>query len=168
MRSARGVSQAGAVMDLPGLPAEAVDVFRRFAYRRFYGRPRALLNLATMIDPRMVLHAGANLRAYSVGCRAYARNLGRSRRRRRASSKRPHPLCRQRGKAQPAKAGRGLSGPLHRGVSRFRRSFPKGYDLHRRMHVRPGQDPDPNRTRAQGGVLPHPAAQKNAPAAWTP
>lgn len=62
IRRTRPASQGRAVMDLPGLPAEAVDGFRRAAYRRFYGRPRALSNLATMIDPRMLLHAGANLR----------------------------------------------------------------------------------------------------------
>lgn len=43
-------SQASAVMDLPGLPAAEVDDFRRFAFRKFYGRPRAALNLLSMAE----------------------------------------------------------------------------------------------------------------------
>ncbi len=62
MRRALGFSQGEAVMDLPGLGAEEVDAFRRIAYRRFYRRPRAICTLVSMIDPRMILHAGANFR----------------------------------------------------------------------------------------------------------
>ncbi|MEA2040476.1 MAG: radical SAM protein, partial [Thermodesulfobacteriota bacterium] len=35
-------SQDHAAMDLPGLPGQRVDAFRRYAYRRFYGRPKAI------------------------------------------------------------------------------------------------------------------------------
>ncbi|MCX5829789.1 MAG: radical SAM protein [Deltaproteobacteria bacterium] len=43
-------SQASAVMDLPGLSADEVDDFRRFAFRKFYGRPQAALNLLSMAE----------------------------------------------------------------------------------------------------------------------
>ena len=43
-------SQGSAVMDLPGLPAAEVDDFRRFAFRKFYGRPQAALNLLSMAE----------------------------------------------------------------------------------------------------------------------
>lgn len=58
----QGFSQGQAVMHLPGLSAEAVNAARKRAFRRFYGRPRSLWNLLTLVDPRMLLHAGDNLR----------------------------------------------------------------------------------------------------------
>ncbi|MCP4576491.1 MAG: radical SAM protein [Deltaproteobacteria bacterium] len=45
-------SQAFSTMALPGLSAHRVDLFRRHAYRSFYGRPKALLNLLAMVKPR--------------------------------------------------------------------------------------------------------------------
>jgi len=44
-------SQAFSTMALPGLSARRVDLFRRYAYRSFYGRPKALLNLLAMVKP---------------------------------------------------------------------------------------------------------------------
>lgn len=44
-------AQNRAAMGLPGLPAARVDAFRRYAYRRFYLRPRAALNLLSMVEP---------------------------------------------------------------------------------------------------------------------
>ena len=49
-------SQSYSTMDLPGLSATQVDLFRRHAYRSFYGRPKALLNLLAMVDPRAIRH----------------------------------------------------------------------------------------------------------------
>jgi len=43
-------SQNQAAMNLPGLPAAKVDAFRRFAFRKFYGRLQAALNLLAMAE----------------------------------------------------------------------------------------------------------------------
>ena len=45
------LAQDRAAMDLPGLPGQRVDAFRRYAYRRFYGRPRAVSRLLAMLEP---------------------------------------------------------------------------------------------------------------------
>lgn len=44
-------SQNSAVMELPDLPSARVDAFRRYAYRRFYLRPRAAARLFAMAEP---------------------------------------------------------------------------------------------------------------------
>ncbi len=49
-------SQSSSIMALPGLSAGQVDLFRRQAYRSFYGRPKALLNLLAMVEPRAIRH----------------------------------------------------------------------------------------------------------------
>ena len=55
------LSQDHAAMDLPGLPGYRVEAFRRYAYRRFYGRPKAIGNMLTMIDQKAVGHVLRNL-----------------------------------------------------------------------------------------------------------
>jgi anaerobic magnesium-protoporphyrin IX monomethyl ester cyclase len=50
------LAQDHAAMDLPGLPGTKVDAFRRYAYKRFYGRPRAVLRLMTLIKPNAARH----------------------------------------------------------------------------------------------------------------
>lgn len=42
-------SQGHAVMELPGLSAERINAFRRSAYRRFYLRPKVMLNMLSML-----------------------------------------------------------------------------------------------------------------------
>jgi len=51
LRPGMEFSQGRAVMDLPGLPGEQVDLHIRHAYRRFYGRPRAWWNILSMLEP---------------------------------------------------------------------------------------------------------------------
>jgi len=43
-------SQNAAVMNLPGLSQKRVNEFRRYAHRRFYGRPKALWKILRMIE----------------------------------------------------------------------------------------------------------------------
>ena len=57
-------SQSRAVMDLPGLPAQRVDEFRRYAYRRFYMRPGTLLGLFSMLEPAAIKNMALNLRRF--------------------------------------------------------------------------------------------------------
>lgn len=47
-------SQACSTMALPDLPARQVDLFRRHAYRSFYGRSKAVLKILAMVEPRAV------------------------------------------------------------------------------------------------------------------
>jgi len=47
-------AQDHAGMDLPGLPGHRVEEFRRYAYKRFYGRPGAFLRLLTLTQPGAV------------------------------------------------------------------------------------------------------------------
>ena len=49
------LSQNEAVLELPGLPATAVDSFRRRAYRKFYGRPKIITGLLSMVEPAAAL-----------------------------------------------------------------------------------------------------------------
>lgn len=49
-------SQSAAVMNLPGLSKKRVDEFRRYAHRRFYGRPKALRNILSMMETGSVKH----------------------------------------------------------------------------------------------------------------
>ncbi len=43
-------SQNHAAMELPGLPSERVDAYRRYAYRRFYLRPQAVARVLSMVE----------------------------------------------------------------------------------------------------------------------
>ena len=54
-------SQDQAAMDLPGLPGRRVEAFRRYAYKRFYGRPGAALRLLALIQPRAARHIFRNM-----------------------------------------------------------------------------------------------------------
>ncbi|MCF8146668.1 MAG: B12-binding domain-containing radical SAM protein [Deltaproteobacteria bacterium] len=54
-------AQDHAGMDLPGLPGHRVEEFRRYAYKRFYGRPGALLRLLTLTKPSAVHHMIRNM-----------------------------------------------------------------------------------------------------------
>ncbi|MFZ4438260.1 MAG: B12-binding domain-containing radical SAM protein [Syntrophales bacterium] len=47
-------SQSSATMALPGLSAEEVDAFRRYAFRRFYLRPAAAARVISMAEPGAV------------------------------------------------------------------------------------------------------------------
>ena len=67
------LAQDRAAMDLPGLPGQRVDVFRRYAYKRFYGRPGAVLRLLAMLEPGAVGNILANMRRF----RGWA-NIGRA------------------------------------------------------------------------------------------
>jgi hypothetical protein len=48
-------------MDLPGLPGRRVEAFRRYAYKRFYARPKAALRLLALIQPRAARHIFRNM-----------------------------------------------------------------------------------------------------------
>ncbi|MDP2839704.1 MAG: hypothetical protein Q8O11_06565, partial [Syntrophales bacterium] len=48
------VSQSSAAMALPGLSAEEVDAFRRYAFRRYYLRPSAAARVISMAEPGAV------------------------------------------------------------------------------------------------------------------
>ena len=58
------LAQDRAAMNLPGLPGQRVDWFRRYAYRRFYGRAKAVRNILSMVEPRAVGHLLRNLGAF--------------------------------------------------------------------------------------------------------
>jgi len=58
------LAQDRAAMNLPGLPGQGVDAFRRYAYRRFYGRPKAAWNIISMVEPRAVGHVLRSLGAF--------------------------------------------------------------------------------------------------------
>ncbi len=58
------LAQDRAAMDLPGLPGQRVDAFRRYAYRRFYERPKAAWNIISMVEPRAVGHLLRTLGAF--------------------------------------------------------------------------------------------------------
>lgn len=64
LRTDFNFSQTYAVMDLPGLPARRVDRFRRYAYRRFYMRPRILINLLSMVEWGGIRDIFGNLRNF--------------------------------------------------------------------------------------------------------
>ncbi|RJR44284.1 MAG: radical SAM protein [Desulfobacteraceae bacterium] len=55
------LSQDSAALELPGLAASVVDAFRRYAFRRFYMRPGAVLKLLSMVEPPAVRHMLATL-----------------------------------------------------------------------------------------------------------
>jgi radical SAM superfamily enzyme YgiQ (UPF0313 family) len=57
-------SQGDAVMALPGLPAERVNAFRRYAYRKFYSRPRTIRNILSMVEPGAVKQAAVNVKRF--------------------------------------------------------------------------------------------------------
>ncbi len=50
LTSGCAMSQSKAVMELPGLPSRDVDFYRRYAYRKFYLRPRIAYRILSMID----------------------------------------------------------------------------------------------------------------------
>ena len=54
-------SQAYSTLALPDLSARQVDLFRRQAYRSFYGRPNAVLKLLAMVKPGAVRYILQNL-----------------------------------------------------------------------------------------------------------
>lgn len=61
LRKDSAFSQSHAVMDLPGLPAQKVDEFRRYAYRKFYMRTGTLLNLFSMVESGAIKNIFRNL-----------------------------------------------------------------------------------------------------------
>jgi radical SAM superfamily enzyme YgiQ (UPF0313 family) len=52
LKASSVMSQSKAVMELPGLAGHEIDSFRRYAYRKFYLRPRILYGMLSMIDLR--------------------------------------------------------------------------------------------------------------------
>ena len=59
-------SQDQAILNLPGLTPEKVDHFRRYAFRKFYGRPKAFWNVVSMARPAALRSILANLRQFSL------------------------------------------------------------------------------------------------------
>ena len=57
-------SQNSAAMNLPGLPAAIVDQYRRFAFRKFYGRPKVMMNLLSMAEWEAVKSVPAAMRRF--------------------------------------------------------------------------------------------------------
>lgn len=64
IRTGAAFGQEHAAMDLPGLPGSRVDEFRRYAYRRFYGRPRVVGKILSLIEPKGVGHLLRNVGAF--------------------------------------------------------------------------------------------------------
>jgi len=58
------ISQNDAALELPGLPAAEVDSFRRRAYRKFYGRPRILGGLLSMVEPGAAAQALTGMKRF--------------------------------------------------------------------------------------------------------
>ena len=58
------LAQDRAAMDLPGLPGQRVDAFRRYAYRRFYGRPGTVSRLLAMLEPGAIGNILVNMRRF--------------------------------------------------------------------------------------------------------
>jgi len=54
-------SQSHAVMDLPGISAKRVDAFRRYAYKKFYMRPKSCLNIFSIIRLGAIADSVKNL-----------------------------------------------------------------------------------------------------------
>lgn len=61
---ARPRSQNRAGLDLPGLGAEEVDAFRKYAYRRFYLRTSAVRRVLRMVEPGAVRTVAENVRSF--------------------------------------------------------------------------------------------------------
>lgn len=61
LKARSAVSQGFAALDLPGLTAEKVDGFRRYAYKRFYLRPGALKRMLSILEPGSLLYLLRNL-----------------------------------------------------------------------------------------------------------
>jgi len=57
-------SQSQAVMELPGLPSQEVDAFRRLAYRKFYLRREAVERLLKMVEAAAIRNIFANLKGF--------------------------------------------------------------------------------------------------------
>ena len=57
-------SQNEAAMNLPGLPASTVNRYRRLAFRKFYGRPMAMINLLSMAEWSAVKNTFAPLKRF--------------------------------------------------------------------------------------------------------
>lgn len=66
LRKDTSFSQNHAALDLPGLSAQAADTFRSFAYRKFYMRPKTLLNIFSMMEPEAIYDILANLKRFSM------------------------------------------------------------------------------------------------------
>ena len=58
------LAQDRAAMNLPGLPGQRVDAFMRYAYKRFYGRPGAVLRLLAMLEPGAIGNIIVNMRRF--------------------------------------------------------------------------------------------------------
>ena len=57
-------SQNSSAMNLPGLPAGIVNNYRRYAFRKFYGRPRTALNLLSMAEWEAVKSVPAAMKRF--------------------------------------------------------------------------------------------------------
>lgn len=49
-RASQFYSQSDAALELPGLPAERVNAFRRYAYKKYYARPQAVWKIFSMME----------------------------------------------------------------------------------------------------------------------
>lgn len=57
-------SQNSSAMNLPGLPASVVNRYRHFAFRKFYGRPKAMMNLMSMAEWEAVKNVPAAMKRF--------------------------------------------------------------------------------------------------------
>jgi radical SAM superfamily enzyme YgiQ (UPF0313 family) len=64
LRTSPTISQSGAALELPGLPATEVDAFRRHAFRRFYLRPSAAARIVSMVGPGALAGLATPLRRF--------------------------------------------------------------------------------------------------------
>ncbi|MCG6537609.1 MAG: B12-binding domain-containing radical SAM protein, partial [Syntrophales bacterium LBB04] len=63
-RDTSRLSQGRAALELPGLPSSRVEAFRRYAYRRFYSRPRVLAGLISLMDWGAVRHLRTSMNRF--------------------------------------------------------------------------------------------------------
>jgi hypothetical protein len=57
------ISQDRACMNLPQLPASAVDAFRKIAYRKFYMRGSAIKRILNMLERRGIMDIASNAKS---------------------------------------------------------------------------------------------------------
>ncbi|MBF0398290.1 MAG: radical SAM protein, partial [Desulfobacterales bacterium] len=57
-------SQSHSVINLPNLPAYKVDAFRQYAYKKFYFRKKAFLNILSMIEPKAIKNILSNIKGF--------------------------------------------------------------------------------------------------------
>lgn len=67
LKSEAVMSQSTPVLELPGLTIKDIDSYRRYAYRKFYLRPRIIRGLLSMMDPQAQMQSLFSRKKYRQG-----------------------------------------------------------------------------------------------------